>query len=74
MSLETFVQIANALEITADFLLTEQVKVSPMVVNQEITMILTDCSAYERFIIIDTVKTLKDALREHKDLMKRNSR
>ena len=74
MSLETFVQIANALEIPADLLLTEQVKGSSMVASQEITMILTDCSAYERFIIIDTVKTLKEALREHKDLMKRNSR
>ena len=73
MSLETFVQIANALEIPADLLLTEQVKGSPMVASQEITMILTDCSAYERFIIIETVKTLKDALREHKDHMKRNS-
>jgi len=73
MSLDTFVQIANALEIPADLLLTEQVKGSPMIASREITMILTDCSAYERFIIIATVKTLKEALREHEDLMMRNS-
>lgn len=70
----TFVQIANALEIPADLLLMEQVKGSPLVASQEITMILTDCSTYERFIIIDTVKTLKEALRAHKDIMKRNNR
>ncbi|MFB0921135.1 MAG: helix-turn-helix transcriptional regulator [Oscillospiraceae bacterium] len=74
MSLETFVQIANALEIPTDLLLTEEVKGSPVAASQEITMIMSDCSAYERFIIIDTIKTLKTAFREHKYLLKRNSR
>ena len=74
MSLETFVQIANALEITTDFLLMEQVKGSPIVASQEITMILNDCSTYERFIIIDMVKTLKATLRKRSCLLQLNSR
>ena len=73
MSLETFVLIANALEIPGDWLLSEQIKSAPKIASQEITMILSDCTAYERLIIIDTVKSLKSNLQNHKCLLKRSS-
>ena len=73
MSLETFVQIANALEIPTDLLLTEQLKGSRVAASHEITMILSDCSDYEKLIIIDAVKTIKATLRKHHYLLKRFS-
>ena len=73
MSLETFVQIANALEIPTDLLLTEQLKGSTVAASHEIAMILSDCSDYEKLIIIDAVKTIKATLRKHHYLLKRFS-
>ena len=71
MSLDTFVQIANALCVPADILLAEQLKGSVVAASQEITMLLTDCSDFERLVIIDTLKSIKAALREHKLILKR---
>ena len=70
MSLETFVRIANALEIPTDLLLSEQLNGSIAAANQEITMILSDCSDYERVVIVKAAKTLKTTLREHRYLLK----
>ena len=67
MSLDTFVQIANALYVPADVLLAEQLTGIAMeqAASQEITMLLKDCSDSERLVITDTVKSIKAALREH---------
>ena len=74
MSLDTFVQIANALDIPADILLAEQLTGSVMAASQEITMLLTDCSDYERMVITDTVKAMKISLRDHKSILTRTDR
>ena len=74
MSLETFVQIANALCVTADILLAEQLTGSVMAVSQEITMLLSDCSDFERIVIIDTLKSIKVTLREHTPTLKYTDR
>jgi len=74
MSLDTFVQIANALDIPADILLAEQLTGSVMAASQEITMLLTDCSDYERMVITDTVKAMKTSLRDHKSILIRTDR
>lgn len=74
MSLDTFVQIANALDIPADILLAEQLTGSVMAASQEITMLLTDCSDYERMVITDTVKAMKTSLRDHKSILTRTDR
>jgi len=74
MSLDTFVQIANALDIPADILLAEQLTGSVMAASQEITMLLTDCSDYERMVITDTVKAMKASLRDHKSILTRTDR
>lgn len=65
MSLETFVRIANALQISTDLLLTGQLFNSSIVASQEITVLLEDCTNYEELIIVDTIKSLKSSLREH---------
>ena len=74
MSLDTFVQIANALSISADILLAEQLTGSVIAASQEITILLTDCSDFERLVIIDTLKSIKATLREHKHVLKRPNR
>lgn len=74
MSLDTFVQIANALNVSTDILLVEHLTCSAIPVSQEITMLLDDCSDYERLIITDTVKSIKAVLREHKSILKRGER
>ena len=74
MSLETFVQIANALDIPADILLAEQLTGSVMAASQEVTMLLADCSGYERMVITDTVKAIKASLRDRKSALSHTNR
>ncbi|MDL2238358.1 helix-turn-helix domain-containing protein [Christensenellaceae bacterium OttesenSCG-928-K19] len=69
MSLETFVKIANTLYASADILLAEQLTGSIMAASQEITILLADCNDFERFVIIDTLKSIKVTLREYKPIM-----
>ena len=73
MSLDTFVQIANALCVSPDILLAEQVTTSAVPASQELTIVLRDCSDFERLVIIDTLKSMKTALREHRYVLKRSS-
>ena len=74
MSLDTFVQIANALYVPADILLAEQLTGSGTAASHEITMLLKDCSDFERLVITDTLKSMKATLREHKPVLKRPNR
>jgi len=64
-SLETLVDVANALEVSADELLTTNLKCShePKI---EFGEILKDCTAYERRIITETAKGLKQTLRDER--------
>ncbi len=63
MSLDTFVQIANTLEISTDILLAEHLCFSKNSIDTEIIEILWACSVQEQQIIIDTVLALKQTLR-----------
>jgi Predicted transcriptional regulators len=73
MSLDTFVQIANALCVSTDILLAEQLTTSAVPASQELTIALRDCSDFERLVITDTLKSMKTALREHRYVLKRSS-
>ena len=56
MSLDTFVLIANALGVSPDRLLMEQVTSTERCASEEITLLLSDCSTYEMLILLaDTV-------------------
>ncbi|MEA5015103.1 MAG: helix-turn-helix transcriptional regulator [Candidatus Limiplasma sp.] len=74
MSLDTFVQIANALYVPADLLLAEHLTGPAITASQEITMILTDCDDFERFVITNTLKSLKATMRDHKAILKHTDR
>lgn len=66
ISLERFVEIANALRVHPDWLLADQLKQSALAADHEITMLLSDCSEYEKLIIIDSITAIKVSLREHR--------
>lgn len=74
MSLDTFVQIANALHVPTDILLAEQLTGSIIAASQEVTMLMKDCSDFERLVITDMVKSIKATLREHNPILKRTDR
>ena len=66
MSLDTFVMIANALGVTADRLLMEQLDEKNDITSSQVAALLADCSAFEDGVIIDTIKTLKHSMRERR--------
>jgi len=72
MSLETFVSIANALEVSTDILLNRQLVVATDIANKEVQKLFANCSAYETYILLDVLKATKAALREQRHLLKGN--
>ena len=65
MSLDTFVLIANALGVSPDRLLMEQIISTERCASEEIALLLSDCSTYEMMIPLDVIKSLKASLKEH---------
>jgi hypothetical protein len=59
------VMIANALDVSADDLLTDNLKHSSSPVGTEIHDLLLDCNNDEKAILTKTVKFLKATLVEH---------
>ena len=68
-SLETLIQIANALDVTIDELLSDNFVASSTVSNTQINQLLSDCSAFEKSVILLSIKSIKDAIRISKPLM-----
>ena len=64
-SLELLILIANALDVSADDLLTDNLKHSSSPVGTEIHDLLLDCNNDEKAILTKTVKFLKATLVEH---------
>ena len=63
-SLELLVMIANALDVSADDLLTDNLKHSSSPVDTEIHDLLLDCNQDEKAILTKTVRFLKATLSE----------
>ena len=66
MSLDTFVEIANALAVSTDLLLVEQLLAMPAAASQEVTAILGQCNEYERLVLADAIKAIHAALLCHR--------
>ena len=62
LSLETMVDIANALQISVDSLLAANVLYKTEI-RDEFSELMSDCKEREKRIIVDTVKSLKHSLR-----------
>lgn len=63
VSLTTIVHIANALKVTTDDLLCDNVLKANIQFQKDIAEILDDCDEYEIRIIKDTIDALKSTLR-----------
>ena len=65
LSLETLVDIANTLEVSADDLLSFNIEFRHEVKN-EFSSILEKCNMYEKKIIIDVATALKQSLQDNR--------
>ncbi len=63
-SMKMFIAIVNALDISADELLCEDLKKSKYVYENEIAELTEDCSENEIRVITEAVKSIKSALRK----------
>lgn len=63
-SLDTLINIANALGVTSDQLLAGNLKNNPPEFQEEVGKLLSDCHSYEKKIIFEQIQTLKKSLRE----------
>lgn len=70
VSLTTIVSLANALSVTVDDLLCDNVIKSKVQFEKDISSILADCDEYEIRIIKDMVQSLKETLRRDAKLRK----
>lgn len=68
VSLTTIVMIANALSVTVDDLLCDNVLKSRVQFEKDIAEILEDCDESEIRMISDVVQAMKDAIRKEKQL------
>lgn len=69
VSLDVLVRVANALDVTADELLAENLLTNRRAnLNGEFADLLGDCNAYERRVLIEVARATKRILRENKNL------
>lgn len=67
VSLPVFVEIANALNCTADQLLCNTLNNNDAVSNSIVNDILSGCSNSHKAIIIDNIQSLKESLAKHEE-------
>ena len=70
VSLHTIVNIANALNITSDDLLCDNVIQAKVQIEQDIAAVLEDCDEYEIRVIRDMAAATKETLRRDAHLRK----
>lgn len=72
--LETLIQLADALQVSIDALLTESRAYIPESKPDKLSECLEGCSAYERYVILQTMKELKSILKEGRGLNETSQR
>lgn len=70
MSLDTFILLVNALNTTADELLIDNLENTTKVTNHQLAALISDCSDYERRILLDVTMSTKKSLRENRHYMR----
>jgi len=70
VSLTLIVTIANALSVTVDDLLCDNIRKARVPFEKDIARILEDCDEYEIRMIADMAQALKDTLRRDQRLRK----
>ncbi len=70
MSLDMFIFVANALNVSADELLQDFLENTIAVSNHEFASLVADCTTYEKRILIDLIVSAKKTLRENRRLFR----
>lgn len=65
MSLDTFILLVNALNTTADELLMDNLENTIIVTNHQFAELISDCSDYEKRILLDVTMATKKSIREN---------
>lgn len=65
LSLDSFIKLANALNSTADEILLDCIENTVKASNHEFAAVITDCSEYEKRILLDVITAVKASLREN---------
>lgn len=65
LSLPTLIAVANALSVTVDSLLSDNIISSKVEFEKEAKDVFQDCNDYETKILVDVLKATKDSLRNH---------
>lgn len=65
-SIEVFIALVNALEVSADQLLCKEIRTARAHLDNWLVELVADCDPTEMKIISDTVVTLKTSLRKNK--------
>lgn len=68
MSLDTFVDLTNALNTTADHLLQDSLENTAIVTNSNLTALFLDCSTYEQKVLLDLTAAAKKTLRVNAEI------
>lgn len=68
VSLNTIISIANALSVTSDDLLCDNIIMAKVPFEKDIAALLEDCDEYEIRIVKDIISSLKDTLRRDSKL------
>jgi len=72
MSLETFILIANALNVSADELLMDNLANTLLATNHAFAHLLNDCTEFERRVLLEVITSLKKSLRENRGYFTRH--
>lgn len=70
MSLDMFVFVANALNVSADELLQDLLENTITVSNHEFAALIADCTTYEKRVLLDLIASAKKTLRENRRLFR----
>ncbi len=70
LSLPTLISIANALAVSADFLLCDSLIEAERIYIDEVNDLLSDCNLNELKLIIDIMKSIKTSLRHYNKMNK----
>lgn len=71
MSMDTFVAIANALSVSSDELLKENIENNIKVANHEFAILIADCNEYEKKVLFSIVRSAKESMRANRHLINR---
>lgn len=73
-SIETLVRIANALQVSIDELLDDNLENELIASPRAFEVVLSDCNEYEKRVLLDMVSSMKKAMRDNSEYWPRRKK